>query len=143
MIKTSAAEFMKNHAARKRVSVLEPFLAEILELKNAGYSIPQIIEFLVVNDIRVSNTALISFIKVRTRTTSVESDKNDKPVAKRAGKFVTADDRRNGFDAKIKGQVPSGPKKNEQKLVEKSGQVIDVNYKPGWVDDDINLADLI
>ncbi|WP_193090719.1 hypothetical protein [Advenella sp. FME57] len=141
MFKISASEFMKNHPPRKNISILEPLRAEIIELKNAGYSIPQIIEYLAVNEIRVSKTALISFLKVRMRSTSLASEEKDKPENKVLFEATEFSDQRKGFIEKTKEQVPS--KRAERKLVKKNGRVIDVNYKPSWVDDDINLAELI
>ncbi|ETF00560.1 hypothetical protein W822_22565 [Advenella kashmirensis W13003] len=141
MVKTSAAEFMQNHPPRKNVSILEPLRAEIIKLKNAGYSVPQILEFLAINDISVSKTALISFLKIRMRSTSLTPDDNDKPGGNLDGEIMTALDRKKNFCGKVKERMPS--KSHEQKLVKRNGRVIDVNYKPSWVDDDINLADLI
>ena len=141
MTKTSAAEFMKNHPPRKNVSILEPLRADIIELKNAGYSMPQIIEFLAANDIRVSKTALISFLKVRMRSTHLTPDEKTKPANLVVVEATEVSDRRKGFGEKTKEQAST--ERNERKLVKKNGRVIDVNYKPGWVDDDIDLAELI
>ena len=141
MVKTSAAEFMQNHPPRKNVSILEPLRAEIIELKNAGYSVPQIIEFLAINDISVSKTALISFLKIRMRSTSLTPDENDESAVKVVDEAMTVGDRRKSVGEKAKERMPS--KRYKQELVQKNGRVIDVNYKPSWVDDDINLADLI
>src|SRR5690606_8899559 len=141
MTKTSAAEFMQNHPPRKNVSILEPLRAEIIELKNAGYSVPQIIEFLAINDISVSKTALISFLKIRMRSTSLTPDENDESAVKVVDEAMTVGDRRKSVGEKAKERMSS--KRYKQKLVQKNGRVIDVNYKPSWVDDDINLADLI
>jgi len=141
MVKTSVAEFMQNHPPRKNVSILEPLRAEIIELKNAGYSVPQIIEFLAINDISVSKTALISFLKIRMRSTSLTPDENDESAVKVVDEAMTVGDRRKSVGEKAKERMPS--KRHKQELVQKNGRVIDVNYKPSWVDDDINLADLI
>lgn len=141
MFKISASEFMQNHPPRKNMSILEPLRAEIMELKNAGYSIPQIIEFLAVNEIKISKTALISFLKVRMRSTSLTPEEKNKPENNLVFEAAEVSDRRKGFVEKTKDQAPS--ERNERKLVKKNGRVIDVNYKPSWVDDDINLAELI
>lgn len=141
MFKISASEFMQNHPPRKNMSILEPLRSEIMELKNAGYSIPQIIEFLAVNEIKISKTALISFLKVRMCSTSLTPKEKNKPENKVVFEATEVSDRRKDFVEKTKEQVPS--ERNERKLVKKNGRVIDVNYKPSWVDDDINLAELI
>lgn len=141
MLKISASEFMQNHPPRKNVSILEPLRVEIIELKNAGYSIPQIIEFLAINDIRVSKTALISFLDVRMGSITVPSEERNKPEDKVISEAAEVSDRRKGNAEKTQGQISTV--RNEQKLVKKNGRVIDVNYKPSWVDDDIDLAELI
>src|SRR5690606_12792670 len=102
MVKTSVAEFMQNHPPRKNVSILEPLRAEIIELKNAGYSVPQIIEFLAINDISVSKTALISFLKIRMRSTSLTPDENDESAVKVVDEAMTVGDRRKSVVDKAK-----------------------------------------
>lgn len=143
MIKVSAVEFMQNNPARKRVSILEPFRTEILKLKDAGYSVPQILEFLKVNNIEVSKTALISFINVRTKLLSAASHKTINSRAIRINSSATTNSKSQVPAAKEVQNSSMKPEKHNQQLVEKNGRVIDVNYKPSWVDDDINLKDLI
>ena len=143
MIKVSAVEFMQNNPVRKRVSVLEPFRTEILKLKDAGYSVPQILEFLKVNNIEVSKTALISFINVRTKSLSAVSHKNINSGATKVNSRATTNNKPQALAADKVQNSSMKPEKYNPQLVEKNGHVIDVNYKPSWVDDDINLKDLI
>ncbi|WP_193090715.1 hypothetical protein [Advenella sp. FME57] len=132
---------MKNHPARKNLSILELLREDIIELKNAGYSVPQIIEVLAVNDIRVSKTALISFLQVRMRSSSPTLEYENKPASMVGFEVSVVSDRRTSCCEKTKEQVPS--EMNKRKLVKKIDRVIDVNSKPSWIDDDINLAELI
>ncbi len=61
----SAEEFMQQRQGRKRVSKLEPFKADILKLKNNGFTQEQILEFLALNHVQVGLTTLNSFIRSR------------------------------------------------------------------------------
>ena len=62
----SAEEFMQQRQGRKRVSKLEPFKADILKLKNNGFTQEQILEFLALNHVQVGLTTLNSFIRSRS-----------------------------------------------------------------------------
>ena len=52
----------KQKPARKKKSKLEPFTQNIFFLKNKGYSYQQIIDYLKMEEINVSYTALRSFV---------------------------------------------------------------------------------
>lgn len=141
-MKVDADEFMKTHSVRKRVSILEPFRDEIFKLKNAGYSIRHIVEFLALNNVVISQNALNSFIKVRQKTEPTKGEKVSKPFkitdssAKLSGK-VLASESENSYPS------PAIDLEKKRELVEINGRIIDVNYKPSWVDEDINLKDLL
>ena len=61
----SAEEFMKAENGKGRVSKLEPLSDDILRLKSNNYTQKQIMAFLAMNGVEVSQTALNNFIRVR------------------------------------------------------------------------------
>ena len=61
----SAEEFMKAENGKGRVSKLEPLSDDILLLKSNNYTQKQIMAFLAMNEVEVSQTALNNFIRVR------------------------------------------------------------------------------
>ena len=65
--KITLEAFMAQQPSHTRVSKLEPWREDILTLKNNGYTQKQILEYLDLNGIKVSQTALNSFIKIRQR----------------------------------------------------------------------------
>jgi hypothetical protein len=65
--KITLEAFMAQQPGHTKVSKLEPWREDILTLKNNGYTQKQILEYLNLNGIKVSQTALNSFIKVRQR----------------------------------------------------------------------------
>lgn len=58
-------EFEKKVQPRAKRSRLEPFLAQIFELKAKGYANWQVCEWLAANDLKVSQEAVRKFIKSR------------------------------------------------------------------------------
>ena len=145
MMKIDADEFMTTHPVRKRVSTLEPVRDEILKLKHAGYSIRQIVEFLALNNVAISQNALNSFIKARQKTAPRKTKKADSTAANVKANSVAEPSNESQAAASAAGQgkhlAAEGAKKRE--LVEVGGRVVDVGYKPSWVGDDINLKDLV
>ena len=65
--KITLEAFMAQQPSHAKVSKLEPWREDILTLKNNGYTQKQILEYLDLNGIKVSQTTLNSFIKVRQR----------------------------------------------------------------------------
>lgn len=65
----------KQKPARKNKSKLEPFTNNILFLKNKGYTYQQIIDYLQMEEINVSYTALRSFVikKLSSQESSTDS----------------------------------------------------------------------
>lgn len=61
----SVAEFMEAETGKGRVSKLEPLSDDILLLKTNNYTQNQIMAFLAINGVEVSQTALNNFIRVR------------------------------------------------------------------------------
>lgn len=72
----SAQEFAQANPKRNRVSKLDPFLKDILYLREEGYTYQQITHFLNLNGIHISLTALRSFIKNRTHTQTANNKTN-------------------------------------------------------------------
>ena len=140
-MKVDADEFMKTHSVRKRVSVLEPFKDEILKLKYAGYSNRQIIEFLSLNGVVISQNALNSFIKARQKSEFKEMKKDvDSTTEMNSSSTLTG---KALAPCEHVHEKPQDVSNDKRELVEVDGRVVDVNYKPSWVDDDINLKDLL
>lgn len=63
--KITLEAFMAQQPSQAKVSKLEPWCEDIFTLKNNGYTQKQILEYLALNGVKVSQTALNSFIKVR------------------------------------------------------------------------------
>ena len=61
----TADKFMAQHKAKGKVSRLNQFEKDILQLRNNGYTLDQIIEFLNLNHIKISRSALYSFIRIK------------------------------------------------------------------------------
>ena len=141
-MKIDANEFMKTHPVRKRASILEPFKDEILKLKRAGYSIRQIVEFLELNNVTISSNALNSFVKTRQKIEPQKGkwDRGSTTKADSSSKSNSETLASKSVDLQAR-SVDTPEKKRE--LFQINGRVIDVNYKPSWVDEDINLKDLL
>lgn len=75
MIGQSVQEFINKNPKKGRVSKLEPFKDDIFFLKNEGYSQAQILAFLQENGLQVGLTTLKSFIKNRSQTATVLTQK--------------------------------------------------------------------
>ena len=69
----SAEEFMKAENGKGRVSKLEPLSDDILLLKSNNYTQKQIMAFLAMNEVEVSQTALNNFIRVRQSSERVKA----------------------------------------------------------------------
>ncbi|PSJ81198.1 hypothetical protein [Neisseria iguanae] len=67
----SLAEFMEQEKGLSRTSRLEPWHDEILTLKRNGYTQAQILKFLSLNGVQISQTALNAFIRNRMRALRV------------------------------------------------------------------------
>lgn len=69
----SAEEFMKAENGKGRVSKLEPLSDDILLLRSNNYTQKQIMAFLAMNGVEVSQTALNNFIRVRQSSERVKA----------------------------------------------------------------------
>ena len=96
----------KQKPARKNKSKLEPFTNNILFLKNKGYTYQQIIDYLQMEEINVSYTALRSFVikKLSSQESStdsrsqvankeVEEDKYERPTEQDSSEAPTLTDK--------------------------------------------------
>jgi len=138
-------EFMKMNAAEKssRFSQLTPFREDILKLKNEGFTERKILEFLALNNVVVNQSTLHRFVK---RQTENKPQKRAKKTAAPAAKAESGTEPNNNSASASPGVAAGGksePQKKERELVEFQGRTIDVNYKPSWVPNDINLKDLL
>lgn len=59
-------EFAKKHQPRAKSSKLDPYQAQIFELKSKGYANWQVCEWLAENGVKISQEAVRKFIKSRT-----------------------------------------------------------------------------
>ncbi|MDO8454954.1 MAG: hypothetical protein Q7S59_10330 [Sulfurimonas sp.] len=57
--------FLRKHTPARRVSALEPFVNQIIQLYDTNYSIEQIQEYLSTNKIEISTRRIYQFIKVK------------------------------------------------------------------------------
>ncbi|MFC3875533.1 hypothetical protein [Neisseria musculi] len=64
-MKLSAKDFMSRQQQAAKNSKLEPLKNDILLLHSSGYTLAQILNFLSLNNVRISKTALHHFIKTR------------------------------------------------------------------------------
>ena len=96
----------KQKPARKNKSKIEPFTNNILFLKNKGYTYQQIIDYLQMEEINVSYTALRSFVikKLSSQESStdsrsqvankeVEEDKYERPTEQTSSEAPTLTDK--------------------------------------------------
>ena len=60
-------EFKKNHLPSQKKSKLMPFFEDIKSLKESGYSLDKICEYLQLNDVSVSRSGLHQYIKRREK----------------------------------------------------------------------------
>ncbi|EGZ47902.1 hypothetical protein [Neisseria wadsworthii] len=64
-MKLSAKDFMSQQQRATKNSKLEPLKNDILLLHSSGYTLAQILNFLSLNNVQISKTALHHFIKTR------------------------------------------------------------------------------
>ena len=69
----SVEKFMKAENGKGRVSKLEPLSDDILLLRSNNYTQKQIMAFLAMNGVEVSQTALNNFIRVRQSSERVKA----------------------------------------------------------------------
>lgn len=139
-------EFMKMNASEKssRFSQLTPFREDILKLKNEGFTERKILEFLALNNVVVNQSTLHRFVKRQTENKPQKrAKKTEVPAAK--VESDTEPNKKNPASVSpgAASVVPVEAARKERQLVEFQGRAIDVNYKPSWVPDDINLKDLL
>jgi DNA-binding transcriptional MerR regulator len=60
-------EFIQNHQPKKRVhsSKLDPFVGDIKRLRDSGYTLSQIAEYLELNDVKATPSDISWFIRTR------------------------------------------------------------------------------
>ncbi len=140
-------EFIKANPVqgKLKVSRLSKQKENILRLKNEGYQEKKILEFLALNGVEVTQSTLNKFIRKHTVGEVAKAKKTNKD-SDFGSKSGSSGKPRSGNSASGPGTMqtgltPAAEKKRE--LIEINGRIIDVNYKPSWVDDDINLKDLL
>lgn len=139
-------EFMKMNASEKssRFSQLTPFREDILKLKNGGFTERKILEFLALNNVVVNQSTLHRFVKRQTENKPQKrAKKTVAPVANPELDTVSNSNNSASVSPGVASGGKSEPQKKERELVEFQGRTIDVNYKPSWVPNDINLKDLL
>lgn len=130
-------EFIKMNVAERssRLSQLAPFREDILKLKNEGFTEKKILEFLAINNVVVNQSTLHRFVKRQTENKSSKRSKKKTALADNSDGSNISSGTTSGHE--------SESQKKERQFVQFQGRTIDVNYKPSWVPDDINLKDLL
>jgi hypothetical protein len=70
-------EFKKNHLPSQKKSKLMPFFEDIKSLKESGYSLDKICEYLQLNDVSVSRSGLHQYIKRREKIGHDQKNQQD------------------------------------------------------------------
>jgi hypothetical protein len=74
-MRTDLETFMNTYPPKAKISCMEKYVSQILQLKKSGYSNPQIRDWLEMNQIVVTHQAVRQFIISRTtRNTHLETD---------------------------------------------------------------------
>ena len=84
----TADEFMKNHQVAKRSSKIEPFLDEIIKLRQNGISYSAILKFLSLNGVEVTMATLSVYMRRHAPPELVPPAKNQ--PAKASPKSIAA-----------------------------------------------------
>ncbi len=117
----------------------------ILRLKNDGYTERKILEFLALNNIEVTQSTLNKFIRkqIDDSVAQVKKTEEDSGTAYQSDPLERPDCENSDAGNRVVQSKLAAVTGKKRELVEINGRVIDVNYKPPWVDDDINLKDLL